>query len=289
MQRGGWMIGLIGFGCGVVLLGGCVSRNEYRKLKASLRTRAANKAFCDQELYDARQVNDSLRARAERLEGKVSDKDELLTNLRSERELLDQLRQKAQQELEALANNMQLGDIAITGPKLPASLDSALQRFAEENPSMVVYDSAAGTVKWQADLLFAPGSDVVRDSTKNSLRLFTEIINSPAAAGFEAIVVGHTDTQPIKRSREKHPSNWHLSVHRAISVASALHDFGYAPERTGVMGYGQYRPVADNTTRDGAGKNRRVEIYLLPAGSIVRTADGLEVRGESLALVLLPD
>ena len=55
------------------------------------------------------------------------------------------------------------------------------------------------------------------------------------------------------------------------------------------MGCGQYRPVGDNTTIDGAGKNRRVEIYLIPAGSIVKTADGWQVNGESLALVRPPD
>ena len=289
MRCGGWMVGVIVCGCGLVVMSGCVSLDDYRKLQAANRTVLAEKAHCEQELYDARQVNDSLRGRVERVEGEVSDKDELLANLRSEKDLLDQLRLKTQEELEALANDMQLEDIAITGPKLPALLDNALKRFADENPSIVVYDSTAGTVKWQADLLFAPGSDVVRDSTKEALRHFTEIIKSPTAAGFEAIVVGHTDTQPIKHSREKHPTNWHLSAHRAISVARVLHDFGYSPERTGVMGCGQYRPVADNTTSEGAGKNRRVEIYLIPGGSIVQTADGWQVKGESLAFVRLPD
>ena len=137
------------------------------------------------------------------------------------------------------------------------------------------------------DLLFASGSDVVRDSSKEALRAFCEVIKSPAAADFEAIVVGHTDTQPIKKSAEKHPTNWHLSAHRAISVSTVLRQNGYGPERLGVMGYGEYRPVADNASAEGAAKNRRVEIYLIPAGSIVRRADAWEIGGETLAFARL--
>jgi chemotaxis protein MotB len=135
----------------------------------------------------------------------------------------------------------------------------------------VVYDARNGIVRWKADLLFALGSDVVKESSKDALRAFCDVIKSPAAGNFEAIIVGHTDNKPIKTeaTRQKHPTNWHLSGHRAIAVAEVLLKDGYAPQRVGVLGCGEYRPVADNASASGASKNRRVEVYLVPVGSIV--------------------
>ena len=75
----------------------------------------------------------------------------------------------------------------------------------------------------------------------DALRGFSDIIKSPAAAGFEVIVVGHTDNKPISRpqTKQNHPTNWHLSAHRSIAVANVLLRNGYQPERVGVMGCGE--------------------------------------------------
>jgi chemotaxis protein MotB len=119
-------------------------------------------------------------------------------------------------------------------------------------------------------LLFALGSDVVKQPGKEALAGFAEVIVSPAGAGFEVAVVGHTDNRPISRAATKqaHPSNWHLSVHRAIAVASVLQGSGVEPTRIGVTGYGEFRPVATNDTAEGRRQNRRVEIYIVPAGTL---------------------
>jgi chemotaxis protein MotB len=190
-----------------------------------------------------------------------------------------------------MAGSQTLGDIALAGPRLPQPLDNALKRFADEHPTAVVYDALRGTVKWKSDLLFALGSDVVKESSLEAMRGFAEVIKSPIASDFEVIVVGHTDSHPIVKTQTKarHPSNWHLSAHRAISVASVLRNHGYPAERIGVMGYGEYRPIADNTTETGSSQNRRVEIYLVPKGVLVpTTADGgWRVEGQALAFVPL--
>lgn len=269
MRRDRWIM-LVLAGCFVsVTLSGCASLDDYRRLQAINRNMEAEKTRLSQELFDCRSGADAMRARTDSFDRELAAKDELIGNLRAENELLDNMRKTAQAALEKLDGKF--GDIVMAAPKLPEQLDSALKRFADAHPNAVVYDPTHGTVKWKSDLLFALGSDVVRESSMGTLKHFTEVLNSPAAADFEVIIVGHTDTTPIKRAetKAKHPTNWHLSAHRAIAVSSELQKNGYSPKRIGVMGYGEYRPVADNATEEGKSQNRRVEIYLVPTGTIV--------------------
>jgi len=265
--------------CGVLLAGGvvglyclaggvgCVSLDEYNRIKAANRNLTAEKETVAQELFDERHVNDSLRTRAESLDRELQTKNELLANLRGENDLLDEMRKNAVGQLEGLANR-KFTDINI--PKLPAPLDSALKAFASQHSAEVAYDASRGTVKWTGDLLFPLGSDVVNDSSMNSLRGFVEILKSSAAADFEVVIIGHTDTKPIQRpgTKEKHPTNWHLSSHRAIAVGSVLQKYSYQPNRIAVVGCGEYRPIGDNSTESGAAQNRRVDIYIVPVGTI---------------------
>lgn len=76
-------------------------------------------------------------------------------------------------------------------------------------------------------------------------------------------IEGHTDNEPIKYSGWK--SNWELSTARAISVLHYLvDDKNITPKRVSATGYGEYRSVASNDTKEGRRQNRRVEIVVLP-------------------------
>ena len=76
-------------------------------------------------------------------------------------------------------------------------------------------------------------------------------------------IEGHTDNEPIKYSGWK--SNWELSTARALSVLHYLIDEkGVAPIRVSAIGYGEYRPIASNSNKEGRQANRRVEIVILP-------------------------
>ena len=273
MRVGGKLSRMIGVTSCMACLGGCTTMAEYDRLKARNRTLAAEKESLAQELFDARTGNDSLKARVELCERELTTKGELVANLRSENELLEGMRKMAMTELERMAGR-QLGNIVIAGPKLPEPLNNALHSFARQHADLVAFDEARGTMKWKADLLFALGSDTVKESSLEALRRFTEVLNAPVASEFEVVVVGHTDNRPIVRpeTKSRHPSNWHLSAHRAISVSSALLRFDYPAERIGIMGYGPYRPVADNASEAGAAQNRRVEVYLIPKGSLVQSS-----------------
>jgi chemotaxis protein MotB len=73
-------------------------------------------------------------------------------------------------------------------------------------------------------------------------------------------VEGHTDNIPIRTP--KYPSNWELSAARALNVVKFFARHGFDPARLSAVGYGQYRPVADNDTPRGRQRNRRIEIYV---------------------------
>jgi len=74
-------------------------------------------------------------------------------------------------------------------------------------------------------------------------------------------VEGFTDNQPINTPR--FPSNWELSAARAASVVHLLDRYGLNPARMSAIGYGQFKPVADNRTKEGRQKNRRVVLVIL--------------------------
>lgn len=272
MRGRGWsVLGLVSM-MGVTATSGCVSLDDHNRVKAQNRNLMANKQSVEQEMYEVRSANEALRARVDALASELGTNRQLVENYKSENQLLQEIHKNAQGQLEEMAGR-QIGDIVISGPRLPAPLNSALKRFADEHPSEVVFDETGGKMKWRADVLFTLGSDVVKEASLESLRGFAEILKSPAASEFEAIVAGYTDSIPIVQptTRANHPTNWHLSVHRAIAVSSVLQKYGYPPTRIGVMGYGEFRPVADNASAAGQSQNRRVEVYIVSRGMIAQS------------------
>ena len=112
------------------------------------------------------------------------------------------------------------------------------------------------------DLLFDSGKAKIRSEAYPLLDKVSEVLKDNMAQ-FNVGIEGHTDNVPIKHSGWK--SNWELSTSRALSVLHYLvKDQGIAPERLSAIGYGEYRPVASNETKDGRKQNRRVEIVILP-------------------------
>lgn len=84
-------------------------------------------------------------------------------------------------------------------------------------------------------------------------------------------VEGFTDNNPINTPR--FPSNWELSAARAASVVHLLDRYGIQPDRMSAIGYGEYKPVADNDTEEGRQKNRRVVLVVLGRDNSRRNLD----------------
>ena len=154
------------------------------------------------------------------------------------------------------------------GAALPVELSTLLEDFAKQH-DMVTYDASRGIVKFKSDLLFDKGSDNVAASAIEAVKSLTAILNSEQGQKFDVIIAGHTDDIPIQKpeTRAKHPTNWHLSSHRAIAVLKVMESNNIESKRLSARGFGEYRPIADNKPgKKGNPQNRRVEIYIVAEG-----------------------
>jgi len=127
----------------------------------------------------------------------------------------------------------------------------------------LTFDQRSGMLRFSSDFTFASGSAALSANAQTLVQKLATILNTPIAQPFEVKVVGHTDNQPIRRVASQHPSNMHLSAHRAISVRDALVGDGVTANRMQVAGYDEFRPIVPNGA-NGASANRRVEIFLAP-------------------------
>lgn len=83
-----------------------------------------------------------------------------------------------------------------------------------------------------------------------------------AKPGLELRVEGHTDNQPIHNA--EFDSNWELSTARATSVLLMLVNGNHIdPKHISASGYGEFRPVGDNSTLQGRRANRRVDLVVV--------------------------
>lgn len=107
---------------------------------------------------------------------------------------------------------------------------------------------------------FQSGSDQLKkDPTLVATLLHTaEALQSAGAR--EVLVVGHTDSDPIKRS--KWPSNKVLSEARAQRVAAELSRRGVPAGSLEVIGEGSNQPLVPDNTKANKAKNRRVEVHV---------------------------
>lgn len=107
-------------------------------------------------------------------------------------------------------------------------------------------------------VLFPSGKAVLKRQSKGVLgRIASEIKGS--FGGKDIYVFGHTDKDPIKKS--KWQDNRQLSGERALAVVRYLQSRGLPPSSVVACGWGEHRPIASNKTSSGKSKNRRVEIY----------------------------
>ena len=142
-------------------------------------------------------------------------------------------------------------DGAIVAPKAAAAPAPAPAPAPKAAPA----PAAATKVTYAADAFFDFDKAVLKKEGKAKL---DDLVSKVKGINLEVIIaVGHTDSVGTDAYNQK------LSVRRAEAVKAYLVSKGIEKNRVYTEGKGEKQPVADNKTKEGRAKNRRVEIEVV--------------------------
>lgn len=199
-------------------------------------TKTRQEAQAHAELAEAQTAARQSAAEARDLKNKLAESQTLVAELQKEKETAAQTHQNLEDEMRSALESKDVTISQLQGKLTVNILDR------------VLFDS--GEAQLRSD-----GEAVLR-------KVAGFLVQHPE---LKIHVVGHTDNVPIRpAARGRFPSNWELSTARATAAVRFLaEDCGVDPRRMGAVGYGEFRPVADNSTPEGRARNRRTAITIL--------------------------
>jgi outer membrane protein OmpA-like peptidoglycan-associated protein len=223
--------------------------------------------FTDEEYQDAA----SLDSRVDPVENRVGDAENRLTQSeQNQQRLSGQL-----EELAAVANTARGGAKAAqeTADKAIAEVNAANQRINETNQRINSVDDRVSTLddfeaKNTINITFKANSAVLSDDSKTAL---DEIANqAKSEKGYVIQIAGYASADGDLGYNRR------LSERRANAVISYLIENHDIPQRRIITpyGFGELKPVGDNTTREGREQNRRVEVAILVSKGMGGAATG---------------
>jgi chemotaxis protein MotB len=188
------------------------------------------------ELDDIRSVAARSQTQAAELRDKLASSQARIADLEKEKEAVVQTHQGLEEEMRS-----QLESKDVTISQLQGKL----------------------TVNILDRILFDSGEAVVKPAGEAVLQKIAGILAQHPILKIH--VIGHTDNVPIRGgARGRFASNWELSTARALAAVRFLAETaGVDPRRVGAVGYGEFRPIADNATSEGRARNRRIAITIL--------------------------
>jgi len=154
--------------------------------------------------------------------------------------------------------NKQILQAEVASPKAGWPLVATLNRYSES--SLASNKLSAGSSRGSnrvtmAELHFAAGQSEITPELESLLATTKKTLQDNPE--WKIQVEGYTDSMGSKSSNEA------LSRRRAESVTNWLAEHGVDRARLTAKAYGEAYPAADNSTEDGRGKNRRVELVRL--------------------------
>ncbi len=160
------------------------------------------------------------------------------------------------QELEGTVRSPE--DLRTVKPKVEEMFAAQIVR----GDVRVVLDPRGLVVTVLDHALFDPDETQFTLAGEETLGNIASVLSSDLAKN-RVTLEGHTDNQPIEDAGGV--TNWEYSIGRATAVLHYFLDVKkLSPERFGVAGYAEYRPVDSNATEEGRDRNRRVEIVIAP-------------------------
>jgi chemotaxis protein MotB len=280
------IVALIVAGLMALSLSGClVAESTYLKKVAEADNLSKDYSDLKQRYEKLTADNTVLKAEHEKLAAEaadlVKDKQALTTDkaeleqvLKAKSDTLSQnisdLRQKVA-ALEAENKALKVDIVALQKVKeekvkeVSSTYEQLLQNMKSEiAQGQVTISELKGklTVNMEAAILFDSGK---ADVKPDGLAILLKMVETLKAVKDKAIrIEGHTDNISISGALTRtFPTNWELSAARAINVARYLQQQGLDPANLSAAAFGEYKPVADNVTKEGRAKNRRIEITLV--------------------------
>jgi chemotaxis protein MotB len=145
------------------------------------------------------------------------------------------------------------------------ALEDKMQKEIKQGDIRLTQEGNRITVDLVDKILFDSGKSELTSKGEDVLGRLGAALNTIEDRQIQ--VSGHTDDSPISKPELKaqFATNWELSVARAVNVVRYLAEkASVKPQRLVAAGYGQYKPIATNSTPKGRALNRRIEVLLLP-------------------------
>jgi len=170
--------------------------------------------------------------------------------------------------IDNLISNTQIPQVQRLRSAIQTVLNNASKDGGLQTPEVTVGTDKEGVViRLSGSYLFDSGRAELKP---NSFDLLAAIAEQVKLEPNDIRVDGHTDSTPLVGS-PLYPTNWELSSARALAVTRYLTEVGgIQATRVEAAGFGEFRPLVPNDTREHRALNRRVEIHLL---STVHTDD----------------
>ncbi len=203
------------------------------------------------------QLRESTRARAE-AEAQAEAARQFAETLSHTNQLLDAELSLARAQAAELAEQVQqaTNDRSQLEQEMRSELDSRNITISELQGRL--------TIDILDRILFDSGESDLKPEGQQVLLKLAELLQKNTNRQVQ--VVGHTDNVPIHVStRGGYTDNWSLSAGRATAAVRFLHEkAGIDPSRLAAVGFGEFRPLAENTTPEGRARNRRIAVVILP-------------------------
>jgi chemotaxis protein MotB len=269
-----------------IMVGGCVSSSKFEKKVAEADGLNQSLRALQQKYDKLTAENNDLKDQFKKLNGDfaqlsiqkdkiTADRDELDKVLKSKSDSLsktiNELRGKtAVLEMENASLKEGVANLKKTKEEEVKSVSKTYENLMQEMKGEIAQGQVAITElkgKLTVDvldkILFASGEAEVKPEGLAVLQRVIDILKNVKDKAIR--IEGHTDNVKIGGAlARKYATNWELSAARAINVTRYLQKQGIDPALLASVAYGEYKPVADNSTSEGRAKNRRIAIILQP-------------------------
>lgn len=244
----------------LLLLVACVPKKKY---DATLDELTKAKGEIDSLTKERDEIKSQISGLEDQIASLTREKDGLaadLERLKKEKGLSDEEVELLKKDLKTTAKELEelRKQRAEAEKRLEAfrALNAKFQKMIDSGKIKVKFRNGQMLVELPAGILFPSGKSTLSKEGQESLTEVAAILAEFPDRRF--IIAGHTDNVGGENY------NWDLSAARALTVTKFFIKNGVKAKNLSAAGFGEFDPIADNSTEEGKQQNRRIEIILVP-------------------------